>query len=674
MDPREEANPLKKEKLDKLRRLRELGIDPYPHKWSGSEKRSSAARIKQDFKGLKAGEKPEKKVFIAGRLMRKRDMGKAAFFNIQDQSGQLQCYIKKEDFSPPLKNKAAAKADSWDIWKLSGIGDILGADGKMFRTKKGELSLRIEKIDMLCKSLEALPEKYHGLEDKELKYRLRHLDLIMDSKSRGIFQTRSKVIKAIRSFMEKKDFMEVETPVLQPIYGGAAAAPFETYFRRLNQKMYLKISPEIYLKKLVAGGFEKVYEIGKNFRNEGIDRSHNPEFLMLEYYEAYTDYEDQMKQFEELVCHTARESVFPKDIQKKPIKFPYQGRELDLSPPWLRMSVKNHEDMITRFFYLTENISANDSNEAPAKFHCQGEYLDPKRFWEKILNRFKEERARSKETQTKEAKSGAKPQKIRSQKFNFPKFWRQILSESEKLSQEKNRQRKKQNLKDSLSSDAGREYEKNLNSCKKLLQYAKSLNPKGDFQKWNREINQFQEELSPTRDDFEGICAKMQNILDELSLTACELTVEKYFWDPVFITDFPLAGSPLTKTHRKTPRLVERFEPYIAGMEIGNAYTELNDPLEQRKRLESQNRWSSGAESASSLSQKGKQEGKKDGQAPPHPADESFLHALEIGMPPTGGAGLGVERLVMLLTNQPSVRDSMLFPALRSNQNKNFSV
>ena len=330
----DQKNPLRQEKIKKSQELIKRKVKPYPHKWN--KKRSRSTELLEIFKkasldpksersNLSGSESSKRVAFnlqsrqspqfhIAGRLMRKRSMGKAAFFNIQDETGEFQCYIREDDFLQNSKKEKIARdkkpespATAWEIWKLSDIGDILGLSGELFQTKRGETSLRVKDLQMLCKSLESLPEKYHGLEDKELKYRYRHLDLIMSRESKEVFKIRSKIIWEIRSFMHKKNFMEVETPVLQPLYGGAAAAPFETYFRRLShQKMYLKISPEIYLKKLLVGGFEKVFEIGKNFRNEGIDRSHNPEFTMMEYYEAYTDYEDQMEFFEELICHVAK--------------------------------------------------------------------------------------------------------------------------------------------------------------------------------------------------------------------------------------------------------------------------------------------------------------------------------------------------------------------------------
>ncbi len=562
-------NPIKQEKIRKRAELVKHGVNPYPHKWS--KKRIFISKVLKMADSLESKQQQttdnnfeqeskhsKNKLFhIAGRLMRKRPMGKADFFNIQDETGDFQCYIRRDDFSksseassttqketpfPIAKSSDHVQEESlkaqnkqlnpWELWKLCDIGDIIGLSGTVFKTKKGELSLRVKDFQILCKTLEVLPEKYHGLEDKELKYRYRHLDLIMDVKSREVFKTRSKIIQEIRSFMFKKNFMEVETPILQPIYGGAVAEPFETYFRRLNQKMYLKISPEIYLKKLIVGGFEKVFEIGKNFRNEGIDRSHNPEFTMMEYYQAYTDYKDQMKMFEELVCHVTKKI-------KGSLKFEYQGRELDFTPPWKRITVK-------------EAIKENSKAIHP---------IDP----------------------------------------------------------------------DTIT-------------FKNLFKYVQSLEPKTDLEKFKNFLHQkvlpkdLQEELK-----------------DELIAMAFELTVEKELWDPVFITDFPLAVSPLTKKHRdiKQARTVERFEPYIASMELGNAYTELNDPIDQRERLKQQKQ----------QIQNMKKESDKNVS---HPVDENFLHAMAVGMPPTGGVGLGIDRLVMILTNQNNIKDSVLFPMLKN--------
>jgi lysyl-tRNA synthetase class 2 len=482
-------NPLRAEKKRKLASLRELGLNPYPHNFKPTHK---VAEIVAKYNGLQAGEQVQGDFVMAGRLMTRRDMGKAAFFNFQDQTGSLQGYIRLEELSERDRR----------FFEHVDLGDWIGVTGFIFKTKKGELSIHSKGFEIISKSIEPLPEKFHGVSDVEIKYRHRHLDLLSDIESRKVFETRSKIVREIRRFLDDRGFLEVETPVLQPIYGGAAAYPFSTHHRALDMKLFLKISPELYLKRLIVGGFEKVYEIGKNFRNEGIDRSHNPEFMMLEYYEAYTDYQDQMKQFEELVSHVVK-SVHGS------YKIAYQGKEIDFTPPWRRLTV---------------------------------------------VDAIKE----------------------------YGKFDVLAMSDAELFAKLK-----------SLGSDM-----------------------------------------------------EKQGSRGHMWMEAFDLTVEEHLWQPTFIIDFPVEISPLTKSHRTTPGLVERFEPICAGMEIGNSYTELNDPEEQRRRLE-------------------EQEAQRIVDEEAQPMDEDFLHAIDVGMPPTGGVGIGIERLVMLLTDRPSIRDIILFPTMR---------
>lgn len=487
MDVKE--NPLRAEKRKKLHALKELGLNPFPHNFKPTHK---AEEILKTYASLEAGQQAQGDFVMAGRLMTKRDMGKAAFFNFQDQTGALQGYVRLEELSETDRK----------FFEYVDIGDWIGVSGFIFKTKKGEVSIHCKSFQIICKTIEPLPEKFHGVADVEIKYRHRHMDLISDAESRKVFETRSKIIREIRRFLDDRGFLEVETPVLQPIYGGAAAYPFSTHHRALDMKLFLKISPELYLKRLIVGGFEKVYEIGKNFRNEGIDRSHNPEFMMLEYYEAYTDYLDQMKQFEEMVGHVVK-SV------KGSLKFTYQGKELDFTTPWRRLSVR-------------DGI------------------------------------------------------------IEYGKFDPAALSEAELF--------------------------------KKLKELGSDMEKPGSR--------------------------------GEMWMEAFELTCEKHIWNPTFIIDFPVEISPLTKSHRSVPGLVERFEPICAGMEIGNAYTELNDPEDQRVRFEEQ-----------------EESRKVDEEA--QPMDEDFLYAIDTGMPPTGGVGLGVERIVMLLTDRPSIRDIIFFPTMR---------
>ncbi len=483
-------NPIKAEKRKKLHALREHGINPYPYTF---DQNIHVEKLIADYSSLASGEKKLETNFkIAGRLMTKREMGKASFFNIQDQSGSIQCYIKIEEQTDQDRTS----------FELVDLGDIVGLEGYIFKSQKGELSLYVQKFQILTKTLEPLPEKFHGIQDVEIKYRHRHLDLISDPESRKVFVIRGKIIKAIKKFLDNRGFMEVETPVLQPLYGGAAAHPFTTHHRALDMKLFMKISPELYLKRLIVGGFEKVYEIGKNFRNEGIDRTHNPEFTMLEFYEAYTDYNYQMKQFEDLVSSVCMEITGSMIIK-------YQDKEINMAPPWRRLKVM---DGITEYAKINpDDVAALDN------------YLKT---------------------------NSGKPIKI-----------------------------------------------ENLSTGEKQMK-------------------------------------------------VFEIAAEPHLWQPTIVMDHPVDISPLTKIHRSNPKLVERFEPFIACMEIGNSYSELNDPEEQRNRLKDQ-------------------ESKRGHDEEAHPMDEDFLHAIETGMPPTGGVGIGIERVVMLLTNQSSIRDIIFFPTMK---------
>ena len=485
-----EDNPIKAEKRRKLGELRKLGINAFPYTF---DRNYTVAKLREDFGHLKPTDHTTgPTVRLAGRVMTVRSMGKSTFFNLQDQSGTIQIYLKA---SALVGNDAAS-------FNLLDLGDIVGVEGLMFSTKTGELTLSAKKFEILCKTLEPLPDKHSGLANVEIKYRSRYLDLITNPESRQVFEARSKIIKEIRNFLDNRGFLEVETPVLQPLYGGAAAHPFKTHHRTLDMNLYLKISPELYLKRLIVGGFEKVYDLNKNFRNEGIDRSHNPEFTMIEWYEAYTDYNYQMKQFEDLVSHLAMKICGKTTIS-------YQGVDINLAPPWRRQT------MI-------------DAVKEYAKF-------DPT----------------------------------------------------------------------DMNAEA-------------LFEKAKSLGS-----------------------DLEKAVSR-----GELIAEIFELTAEKNLIQPTFVMDHPEEISPLSKSHRKVKGLVERFEPFICGMEVGNAFSELNDPEEQRNRLMAQEKL-------------------RIIDAEAHPMDEEFLHAIDVGMPPTGGVGLGIERIVMLLTDQASIRDIILFPTMK---------
>jgi lysyl-tRNA synthetase class 2 len=435
-------------------------------------------------------------VSVAGRVITLRPMGKALFAHLQDATGKLQIYLRQD-----IVGEASFK----DFEEIVDPGDILGVKGKLFRTNTGELTVEVKEWVLLAKSLHPLPEKWHGLKDVEVRYRQRYLDLIANEHARRVFFLRSKLISEIRKFLDSKGFLEVETPILQPIASGANAKPFITYHNYLEQNLYLRIAPELYLKRLIVGGINRVYELGKNFRNEGVDTTHNPEFTMLEFYCAYWDYEDLMVFTEELFSYLLNQLVGG-------LKITYQGKELDFTPPFKRY----------RYFELLEEKTGKDKD-----------------------------------------------------------FF--------------------------------------LRDVEGLRKLAKEVGvPKA-------------ETLTHAK------------LIDKVF----DLLVEDELWGPCFVIDFPKLLSPLAKTHREDPDLVERFELFVAGKEIANAYTELNDPIEQKERFLEQ--------------LKEKEMGDEEAMA----MDEDFIRALEYGMPPTAGEGIGIDRLVMLLADVDSIREVILFPALR---------
>ncbi len=438
----------------------------------------------------------DEEVKIAGRLVTLRQMGKALFGHIQDVWGRIQIYLRKDTVGEERYK---------EFTEIVDVGDIIGVEGTLFRTNTGELTVNVTEFTLLSKCLNPLPEKWHGIKDVEVRYRQRYLDLIANEEVRKIFITRSKIISAIRKFLDERGFVEVETPVLQPVASGATAKPFVTYHNYLESELYLRIAPELYLKRLIVGGFPKVYEIGKNFRNEGVDTTHNPEFTMLEFYVAYWDYKDLMEFTEELLSFIAKEILGS-------LKITYQGNEIDLTPPYRKVS----------YFEILEEKTGKD-----------------KEFFLKREN---------------------------------------------------------------------------------------------ELRKWAKEVGlQKVDEMTQAK------------IIDKIF----EHFVEGELIQPTFITDFPKILSPLAKTHRNDEDLVERFELFIGGKEVVNAYTELNDPIEQRERFLQQ--------------LKEKERGDEEAME----MDEDFIKALEFGMPPTAGEGIGIDRLVMILTDTPSIREVILFPAMR---------
>ena len=476
---------IRREKLDKIRAL---GVEPYGQKFEWDH---HAADIRNEVEQL---EKDETHVRIAGRIMIRRGQGKTAFCVLRDQTGDIQVYFKRDELPE----------NEWALFKLVDIGDILGIEGTVFTTHTGELTVRVLHFTMLSKSLRPLPEKWHGLTDKEQRYRQRYLDLIMNPEVRETFVKRAAMMSAIRKWYTDHGFLEVETPVLQPLYGGANAKPFTTHFNALDMTMYLRIAPELYLKRLLVGGYERIFEITRNFRNEGMDTRHNPEFTAIETYQAYGDIEDVINQTEQIVAACAMASYGS-------MKFTYEDTEIDVTPPWPRLTMA----------------------EAVKKY--TGEDFD---------------------------------------------------------------------------------------ACQ-TIEDARAIADK----------------LHVEYGEYDGFGKILSECFDAY--------VEEHLIQPVHITKHPIEVSPLSKLDPKDPRYTIRFESYIYGRELANGFSELNDPIDQRKRFELQ------------------VEERKHGDDEAHPIDEDFLTALEYGMPPTGGLGIGLDRLFMLMTNSASIRDVLLFPAMK---------
>jgi len=489
----EERNDEFTRRLERMKALRQEGVNPYPNDFRPD---ITCAEVFERYGGLdgEALGDLDDVVRVAGRIMARRDFGKASFIHIQDRSGKLQAYLKKD----VLGDEAFA------FFKKMDIGDIVGMEGPLFRTRTGELTVEARSVRLLSKGLMPLPEKWHGLKDVEARYRQRYLDLMVNPGVKEVFLRRTEIIRYIRDFLTERGYLEVETPMLQSVYGGAAARPFITHHNTLNMDLFLRIAPELYLKRLIVAGLERVFEINRNFRNEGISTQHNPEFTMCEFYEAYATYEDLMDLTEEMVCGLVEKLHGTLSIE-------YQGTKLDFTRPWKRISVR----------------------EAIVKY------------------------------------AGAD---------------------------------------DAVFTDRER-----------AVALAESL------------------EIPLHKDASHG------KVLIEIF----EKTGEPQFIEPTFVTGYPLEVSPLARKNEADPSIVDRFELFIMGREIANAFSELNDPVDQRERFMGQLRE------------------REAGDEEAHPMDMDYIGALEYGMPPTAGEGIGIDRLVMLLTDSPSIRDVILFPLLR---------
>ncbi len=492
----EELNDQMKTRLDKLSALEEQGISGFGDKFERTHLTDELKELYDGFSKEELAEKEdETEVTIAGRIMTKRGKGKAGFAHIQDLKGQIQLYVRKDQVGD----------EAYELFKSADLGDIVGVTGVMFKTNVGELSVKATTFDLLTKSLRPLPEKFHGLKDVEQRYRQRYLDLITNPDSKETFILRSKIIQSMRRYLDEKGFLEVETPMMHSIPGGASARPFVTHHNALDIELYMRIAIELHLKRLIVGGLEKVYEIGRVFRNEGVSTRHNPEFTMIELYEAYADYEDIMDLTEQLVAHIAEEVLGTTQLT-------YGEHEVDLTPKWKR--------------------------------------------WH-IVDAIKE--------------------------YTGVDFFEDLTDEQAHA----------------LAKEHGVEVE--------------------DHMTYGHIVNEFFEQK-----------------------------VEEHLIQPTFIYGHPVEISPLAKKNQEDPRFTDRFELFIVGREHANAFSELNDPIDQRQRFEAQ------------LKER------EAGNDEAHYMDEDFLESLEYGLPPTGGLGIGIDRLVMLLTNSPSIRDVLLFPQMRS--------
>jgi lysyl-tRNA synthetase class 2 len=490
---------LRAQRKAKLASLAELGVDPYPHRFDASTTIGELIRAYSDRSGQELDAEPIA-ARVAGRVLGIRSFGKALFLVVSDGASRVQVYVRPD--SLPSRD--------YQIVKLLDVGDLIGIEGRLFRTKTNEFSIWAREVVFLAKCLLPMPEKWHGLQDVEIRYRQRYLDLIVNPESRRVFEVRSRMLAAVREFYTARGFLEVETPMMQPIAGGALARPFVTHHNALDIRLFLRIAPELYLKRLVVGGLERVFEINRNFRNEGISTQHNPEFTMLESYEAYADYEHVMAMIEQLVASVSRATVGTDEIV-------FREHRISLVPPFARVSLREAARRRASE-QLGRAVDAGELRSLPAA----------------------EALARDLGV---EVLPGAGPGKI-------------------------------------------------------------------------------------TMEIFERLC-------------------EDALIRPTFVHDFPTEVSPLSKQRDDDPDTVERFELYIGGFEVANGFSELNDPLEQRRRFEEQLRQ------------------RQAGDAEAHAMDEDYVRALEYGLPPTGGVGVGIDRLAMLLTNSPSIRDVILFPLMR---------
>ena len=489
------SNPILEQRREKLGALREAGVNPFPNDFQPTHTTAAvlAEHGDSDADALEVLREAGAEFALAGRVMALRSFGKAAFVQLQDRSGRLQAYVRKDIVGP----------EAFEVFQHVEVGDFVGVVGPLFRTRTGELTVEAGRVQVLTKSLRPLPEKWHGLTDKETRYRQRYVDLIVNQEVRDTFRTRSRIVSIMRRFFEQRDFLEMETPMMQPIPGGATARPFVTHHNALDMTLFLRVAPELYLKRLVVGGIERVFEINRNFRNEGLSNQHNPEFTMLEFYQAYATYESLMELTEELFGTVAQELTGGTTIT-------YQGAEIEFAAPWTRLTVR---EAVVRYGAL--DLSQIDDPDA-------------------------------------------------------------------------------------------------------LAVYAKKFG-------------------------LETVGVPHGKLLAEVF----ETVAEPHLVQPTFVTEYPVEVSPLSRRNEQDPRFVDRFELYVAGREIANAFSELNDPEDQLERF------------------RGQAAEREAGDEEAHWVDMDYVRALQYGMPPTAGEGIGIDRLVMLFTDSASIRDVILFPHMR---------
>ncbi len=590
----EEVHRLVQVRIDKVEKLRAGGFEPYANDFRPEV---TAAEFHARYGGHDASalEQMTTVSTVAGRVITMRQMGKASFLTLRDASGRdLQVYVKQDRVGET----------TYGLLKLTDLGDFVGVAGTPMRTRAGELTVAADGLRILTKAIRPLPDKFHGLADVEQRYRHRYVDLVMNPEVRTVFRRRAQIVRGIRRFLDDRGFVEVETPVLQDLAGGAAAKPFITHHNALDADLYLRIAPELHLKRLVVGGLERVYEIGRQFRNEGVSARHNPEFTSIEVYQAYATYHDLMDLTEELLTRLVDELHAGQQVQ-------YGERTVDFRRPWRRVAIAT---------LVGEHLGASDDLRDLASVEralglVAGHTATPDEPLHICLRELSNDEA---ERVIPGIIAGVEPLVQRAKtawKHGGADFFRKLG----------------QNIDDLLASDA-EEDEK----TRPVITPVRTA--EGMFEEDTGELSR--PRIDPQR-------ARRKNIALSLLYAVFDCEVERTLSNPTFITDFPVGVSPLARKRDGDPAVTDRFELIIAGMELANAFSELNDPVDQRRRFEAQLR------------------DRERGDDEAHVLDEDFCRALEVGMPPTAGLGIGIDRLVMVLTQQTSIRDVILFPQLR---------